>query len=74
MKIQCEELGTRQPFIYETWGDAKVNFFTREKWSYVGCMKFCQNVGGRSPPVRTKKELDDMVYLANTTKQYTLTT
>ena len=38
----------------------EVNFFTKKDWSYVGCMKFCQNMGGRSPPVRTKKELDDL--------------
>merc|ERR1712218_320763 len=58
--VQCEELITRQSFIYDRRGNAKVNFFTREKWSHVGCMKFCQNMGGRSPPVRTKEELDEM--------------
>ena len=63
LNVQCEELATKQPFIYEEVNGrdlAKVNFFTRKEWSYVGCMKFCQNMGGRSPPVRTKKELDEL--------------
>ena len=60
LDVQCEEIVTKQPFIYDKYGLAKVNFFTREKWSYVGCMKFCQTMGGRSPPVRTKEELDEM--------------
>ena len=61
LNVQCENLFTKQPFIYEEWNDlAKVNFFTKKQWSYVGCMKFCQKMGGRSPPVRTREELDAM--------------
>ena len=60
LNVHCEDLVTKQPYIYDRYGLAKVNFFTREKWSYVGCMKFCQNMGGRAPPVRTKKEQYDM--------------
>ena len=61
--VHCEELSTIQPFIYEDnmkTGLAKVNFFTKKEWSYVGCMKHCQKMGGRSPPWRTKKEQNDM--------------
>ena len=61
LNVHCEELVTSQPYIYDTWGYAKVNFFTKESfWTYAGCMKHCQNMGGRSPPVRTKEELDEM--------------
>ena len=42
------------------YGLAKVNFFSKEERLYVGCMKHCQKMGGRSPPVRNKTELDDM--------------
>ena len=59
--VQCENSFTKQSFIYNSWnGLANVNFFAKKEWSYVGCMKFCQKLGGRSPPVRTEKELDDM--------------
>ena len=60
LNIQCEDPATQQPFIYYGNGVAKVNFFTKKEWSYVGCMKHCQKMGGRSPPVRTKEELDEM--------------
>ena len=60
LNVQCEELVSKQPFIYNINDIAKVNFFTKDAWSYVGCMKFCQKLGGRSPPVRTKEELDEM--------------
>ena len=61
VKVQCEETGTSdQPSIFANNGLAKVNFFTRKEWSYVGCMKFCKKLGGRSPPVRGLQELDEM--------------
>ena len=39
LNVQCEELATKQPFIYEEVNGrelAKVNFFTRKEWSTVG--------------------------------------
>ena len=60
LNVHCEELATRQPFIYDKNGLARVNFFAKKELTYVGCMVHCQNMGGRSPPVRTKKELGDM--------------
>ena len=66
LNVQCEEIATGQPFIYNRYGHALVNFFTRKEWSYVGCMKHCQNMGGRSPSVRRKRDVDLMkAMLAN---------
>ena len=66
LNVQCEELVSNaypwpqdQEFIYARNGLAKVNFF-HLKETYVGCMKHCRIMGGRSPPVKTKKDLDDM--------------
>merc|ERR1712218_468012 len=67
LNVQCEDYATRferhakQHFIYDGNGVAKMNFFTRERWTYVRCMKFCQKMGGRSPPVRNKTEQGEMV-------------
>ena len=61
LNVHCEKHVTKQSFIYGDHDLAKVNFFTKESlWTYAGCMKHCQNMGGRSPPVRTKEELDEM--------------
>ena len=66
VKVQCEESWTpKQPSIFANNGLAKVNFFTRKEWSYVGCMKFCEKLGGRSPPVRSLQELDEMKGVLN---------
>ena len=60
LEVQCEEYTVKQPVIYDENGLAKVNFFTKKEWSTVGCMKHCQKIGGRSPPVRTLTELNEM--------------
>ena len=66
VKVQCEESWTpKQPSIFADNGLAKVNFFSRKEWSYVGCMKFCEKLGGRSPPVRSLQELDEMKGVLN---------
>ena len=63
-KVQSEENTSKQTFIYSQ-GLAKVNFYTKKEWSYVGCMEHCKKLGGRSPPVRTLQEWLDMEGLVN---------
>ena len=64
LNVQGVEL-KKKSFIYDNKGLAKVNFFAKVSWTYVECMKHCQKMGGRSPPVRNKKELDDMKGMLN---------
>ena len=55
-KLQCQALKSEQPFIYQNFGRARVNFFIKQEWSNAGCMEHCQKLGSRSPPVRTLQE------------------
>ena len=59
LNVEYYELSKKQPFIYDHHGVAKVNFFPKKEFTPVGCMKFCQSMGGRSPPLRTNEELNE---------------
>ena len=63
-KVQCEENISKQTFIYSH-GLAKVNFYTKKEWSYIGCMEHCKKLGSRSPSVRTLQELSEMEGIVN---------
>ena len=63
-KVQSEENTSKQSFIYLQ-GLAKVNFYTKKEWSYVGCMEHCKKLGGRAPPVRTLQEWRQMEGMVN---------
>ena len=51
LRIRCQVAGM------------KVNFFTKRFWTYVDCMNHCKKLGGRSPPVRTLQEWNEMELL-----------
>ena len=59
--VLCKDNLAKQPHIYDEHGLAKVNFFTKKAWTHVDCMNHCLKMGGRSPPVRTETELDEML-------------
>ena len=59
-KVQCGDLNSKQPFIYDPYDDAKINFFYKYIWSHLGCMEHCRKLGGRSPPIRNLTEWLEM--------------
>ena len=63
-EVKSEENTSNQTFIYSQ-GLAKVNFYTKKEWSYVGCMEHCKKLGGRAPPVRTLQESAEMEGMVN---------
>ena len=59
-KVQSDELNSKQPFIYDHYDHAKVNFFYKYIWNHLGCMEHCRKLGGRSPPIRNLTEWMEM--------------
>ena len=68
--VLCKDNLAKQPHIYDEHGLAKVNFFTKKAWTHVDCMNHCLKMGGRSPPVRTETELDEMLGMFNDLKAF----
>ena len=59
LRIQCQVAGM------------KVNFFTKRFWTYVDCMNHCKKLGGRSPPLRTLQEWNEIELLMDEVMAHT---